>query len=62
MFQNRTTIVISYLRNYLLDKLRKLSEWNGHLEMFSGSKVVEKSRQYLLLRTEILQKTVVECP
>ena len=32
-------------------------EWNGHLEV-----ALENSRQYLLLRTVILQKTVVECP
>ena len=37
-------------------------EWNSHLEMFSGPEVRENSRQYLLLRTEILQKTVIECP
>ena len=35
---------------------------NGHLEIFSRPQVMENSRQYLLLRTDILQKTVVECP
>ena len=35
-------------------------EWNGHLEIFS--QVKENSRQNLLLRTDILQKTVVGCP
>ena len=34
-------------------------EWNGHLEIFSLPQVIENSRQYLLLRTDILQKTVV---
>ena len=37
-------------------------EWNGHLEMFSCPQLIEKSRQYLLLRTDILQKPVVGCP
>ena len=31
-------------------------EWNGHLEIFSRPQVMENSRQYLLLRTDILQK------
>ena len=34
--------------------------WNGHLEIFC--QVKETSRQNLLLRTDILQKTVVGCP
>ena len=34
-------------------------EWNGHLEIFS--QVKEISRLNLLLRTDILQKTVVGC-
>ena len=36
--------------------------WNGHLEIFSRPQVIEKSRQYLPLRTDILQKSVVGCP
>ena len=36
--------------------------WNGHLELFSLLQLTENSRQYLLLRTDILQKTVVGCP
>ena len=36
--------------------------WNGHLEMFSRPQVIEKSRQYLPLRTDILQKSIVGCP
>ena len=35
---------------------------DGHLEIFSCSQVIESSREYLLLRTDILQKTVVGCP
>ena len=34
-------------------------EWNTHLEIFSRIQSIENSRQYLLLRTDILQKTVV---
>ena len=37
-------------------------EWNGNLEIFSRPQVIENSRQYLLLRTASLQKTVVGCP
>ena len=37
-------------------------EWNGHLEIFSLPQVIEHSRQYLLLQTDILQKTVVGYP
>ena len=37
-------------------------EWNGHLEIFSRPQVIENSRQYLLLQTDISQKTVVGCP
>ena len=40
--------------------LKIIHEWNGHLENFS--QVKENSRQNLLLRTDILQKTVVGCP
>ena len=37
----------------ILNKLQKT---------FSPTQVIENSRQYLLLQTDILQKTVVECP
>ena len=29
-------------------------EWNGHLQILSCPQVIENSRQYLLLRTDIL--------
>ena len=32
-----------------------------YLEIFSCPQVIENFRQYLLLRTDILQKAVVEC-
>ena len=35
---------------------------NGYLEIFSLPQVIENCRQFLLLRTDILQKTVVGCP
>ena len=35
-----------------------LREWNGHLEIFSRPQ--ENSRQYLLLRTDILHEAVVD--
>ena len=37
-------------------------EWNGHLEIFSLPQAIKKSRQLLLLRTDIIQKTGVEYP
>ena len=37
-------------------------EWNVHLEIFSRPQAEENFRQNLLLRTDILQKTVVGCP
>ena len=47
----------------LLDKLRKLvQEWSGHLENFSLPQAIENSRQFLPLRTDISEKTVVGCP
>ena len=48
----------------LLDKLRKLlmHEWKGHQEILSLPQAIENSRQFVLLRTDILQKTVVGCP
>ena len=44
------------------EKLKIVHEWNGHIEIFSRPQIIENSRQYLLLRTDILQKTVVGCP
>ena len=41
---------------------KTVHEWNGHPDIFSRPQVIEYSRQYLLLRTDILQKTVVGCP
>ena len=35
---------------------------NGYPEIFSSSQALEISRQYLLLRTVILQKKVARCP
>jgi len=46
----------------LLDKLRKLYRWNGHLEILSRPQVIENSRQHLRLRTDSLHKTIVGCP
>ena len=37
-------------------------EWNVHLEMFSRPQAKENFRQYLLLRTDIIQKTVLRRP
>ena len=42
--------------------LRILVECNGYPEMFSLSGAVGNFRRYLLIRTDILQKTVDGCP
>ena len=46
----------------LMDKLRKLHKWNGHLEILSLPQGIENSRQFLLLRTDISRKKVFGCP
>ena len=38
-----------------------LTNGNGHLAIFSLSQAIENFREFLLLRTDILQKTVVGC-
>ena len=57
------------MKNLTLENRRKLfmysknvPEWNVHQEIFSHIQVIENARQYLLLRSDILQKTVVVCP
>ena len=40
----------------------KILGGNVHLVSFSRPQAKENSRQYLLLRTDILQKIVVGCP
>ena len=37
-------------------------EWNDHSEIFSCPQAIENFRQFLLVRTDISQKTVVDCP
>ena len=56
-------ITLQKMVGNLLDRLRKLYmlEGNGHLEIFSGPEVIDNSRQYLHLWTDILQKTIVGC-
>ena len=45
------------------DEVAKIvHEWNGHIEIFSLPQSIENYTQFLLLRTDIMQKTVVECP
>ena len=39
-----------------------IHEGNGHLEIVIRPQVIENSRQYLRLGTDILQKTDVGCP
>ena len=49
------------LREFLRQVSKIVSEWNAHLEVISRIQAIENCRQYLLLRTDILQKTVVGC-
>ena len=47
----------------LVDKPRKMyMDGTGRPEILSLPQGIENSRQFLLLRTDILQKTVVGCP
>ena len=39
-----------------------IKEGNGHLEIFIRPQVIENSRRYLRLGTDILQKTDAGCP
>ena len=63
-----TEQLTKYRRHFELGHLQKIvghffskivPEWNTCLEIFNRIQVIENSRQYLLLRTDILQKTVV---
>ena len=55
-------IKLQKIVGYLLLKIRKLHEWNSHVEIFSPPQAIENSRQFLLVRKDISQKTVVVCP
>ena len=46
-------------REFIRKASKIVHEWNVHLEIFSRPQAKENSRQYLLLRTDILQKKVV---
>ena len=46
-------------RNYKGKERKIAHEWNSHLKILNCSQAIENSRQHLLLRTDILQKTVV---
>ena len=46
-------------REFIREASKIVPEWNGHLEILRRPQVIENSRQHLLLRTDILQKTVV---
>ena len=41
------------LREFIKQASKIVYEWNGHVEIFSLPQAVEKSRQFLLLPTEI---------
>ena len=49
-------------REFIRYVTKIVHEWNGHPEIFSLPQAIENSRQFLGLRTDILQKTVVGCP
>ena len=50
------------LQKMVGNSLKIKHEWNGHLEILSLPQGIENSRQFLLLRTDILQKTAVGWP
>ena len=49
-------------REFIREASKNVHEWNVHLEIFSRRQAEKNSRQHLILRTDILQKTVVGCP
>ena len=49
-------------REFIRYVTKIVHEWKGHLEIFSLPQGIENSRQFLLLRTDIIQKTVAGCP
>ena len=46
-------------REFIREVSKIVPESNGQLEILSRPQVIENSRQHLLLRTDISQKTVV---
>ena len=58
------------MRHYTLENRREfiryatkiVHKWNGHPEIFSLPQAIENVRQFMLLRTYTLQKTVAGCP
>ena len=58
----RTSSALLKSRRFIGKASKIVHERNRHQEIFSRAQVTENSRQYLLLRTDILQKTVVGCP
>ena len=59
MWKIKLQKIVGNLLAWLRWASKIVHEWNCHLEIFS--QVKENSRQNLLLRTDILQKTVVGC-
>ena len=49
-------------REFISEASKIVHEWNGHLEIFRIPQVIKNYRQYLLLKTDISLKTVVEYP
>ena len=64
--KNNSTWVVNCeklkFKNFIRWASKIIHEWNGHLDVFSRPQVIENSRQYLLLRSDILKKTVVGFP
>ena len=58
------------MRNLTLENRREfiryatniVLKWNGHLEIFSLPQAIEIVRQFVLLQSDYLQKTVGGCP
>ena len=46
---------------YIRQAPKTVHEWNVHPEIFSDPQAKENYGQYLLLRTDILEKTVAGC-
>ena len=49
-------------REFIRHARKIVHKWNGHLEIFSLPQAIENVRQFVLLRTDILQKTIAGYP
>ena len=55
-------LITKSYREFIRSATKIVQKWNGHLEIFSLLQAIENVSQFLLLRTDILQKKVAGLP